>query len=368
MAQWGKYYQQGGLIRVGLKAIEATLGVAKTLVDAMAREHRFWNEYPLSLRHRLRAYRHGFLSSSYVLSELDKNNPDDYLSDYIQGRVIRPAVNSTYTSVLENKVAFHLSTNPYLDCVPMMFGTIESGEFFSSPTADSKVDVIQILERERDLIVKPVAGTGGTGVRHLKCDDNGYYINGQPVSQNGIIDLVERLDGYLITEFVHQHDYSMTISPESVNSIRVLTIKDADTGEMFIPAAIHRFGSTGGAPTDNWHSGGFAAPIDIDTGELNPLVRYSPENGLQQFEAHPETGARVYGTSIPHWDAVKQTAINVANIHRQNPYVGWDIVVTTDGPVVIEGNCAPHSEFVQLGGGLFKNERVRRAFKEFTTS
>lgn len=365
--QIATYYRQGGPIRVVLKGIEDALGDIQDVLNIVAREHRYWNEYPLPIRDRFRAWRHGFLSRSYVLLELDENDPAKYLSDYQQGTTVWGGVNSSYADVLKNKVAFALATEPYIDCVPTVFGTIESGRFIPQPNTNggSTTDLVTLLLDESSIIVKPIAGYGGDDVYLVEHCDDVFKINGQIASRSRVANLEQIVDDSLVVEFVKQHNYAATIAPESTNTIRILTIKDLETSEIFVPQAIHRFGSIASAPADNWSGGGFAAPVNVEQGELGRLVRYSTETGLERFDQHPETKAQVQGESIPRWDEVIETVCEIAEIHQQMPYVGWDVVVTDDGPMVLEGNCAPHTELMQLGGGLFEDDRVRRAFEQF---
>lgn len=364
MNAWRDWYEQGGPVRVGLLSLKSLLSVLLVCVDAITREHRFSQTYPLPLEHRLQAYRHGFLSSSYVHCELHKNNPKNYLSDYTQGRVVRPAVTPSYHGVFKNKAAFHLSTRKYTNRIPELFGTIRSG-YFSPALWEERSSLFELIQDEEEVIVKPVADTGGTGVRKISWTGDSYRVNEQSVSKTDLNTLFKEFDNYIITEFVHQHQYAATIAPGSVNSIRIVTVKDVETDETFVPVAVHRFGSNDGSPTDNWHSNGFAAPINVSTGQFMKLRRYSKETGMEYFDTHPESGIKITGLRVPQWNIVKDLAVELAEIHKQNPYVGWDIVLTDDGPIVLEGNAAPHSEFIQMGHGLFEDDRVREAFHKF---
>lgn len=367
MGEWRTYYQQGGLIRILLKGGEDTLNLISTaligVLDAAAREHRFWNEYPLPLTERFKAWRQGFSSRAYVLFELDQNDPSEYLSDIQQARYVRPALNSSYADVLENKVAFHLATAPYVDVLPTLYGTLDSGSFV--PHDADTDDFVSVVDANGRVIVKPITGMHGKGVLEIERNDGQYRINGQDVSENGLKQRVAALNDVLVTEFVDQHEYANQIWPGSANTIRVLTVKDPDRNELFVARAVHRFGASSTGPTDNWTGGGIAVPIDIETGELKRAMTYSRESGLHRLDHHPETGTRVADQTIPQWNEIKHAVLEVADVHRQASYVGWDVVLSTKGPVILEGNYAPGITTLQLGGGLLKNERVKRFFDQY---
>ena len=328
----------------------------KNVLRYLLREIELWNEYPIPIWKRFYAWRHGFNSRIFVLLDLDHNDPSDYLSAIQQAKYIEPAVNSSYVDVLENKAAYHLSTEGHVAHIPEFHGLIEDGQFYSYTKAENSL--LNILEDEGDLIIKPVTGTQGRGVFHLSTIRDRYQINGEPSSEAEVVELIRKTESSLVTEYVENHAYAESIAPTSVNTIRILTMRNPDTDEFFVASAVHRFGNDSTGPVDNWSGGGFAAPVDVETGEFGDLHTYSSDDGLQRLKCHPDTGIRVSGETIPNWELAKEAAIKMAEHHRENPYVGWDVVLTDDGPVIIEGNCAPGLSLQQLGSGLLEDERV----------
>lgn len=365
MVSWNDEHANGPSVRGALSLLHsaslhlsALTGRAADALRYLRTEYDEWNRYPIPLSNRLSAWRHGFMSRDYVLLELDRNDCRDYLSSLQQARYISPAVNPEYADVLENKIAYHLSTNPYIDAVPELYGVVHDGEYSHHSTGGP--ELLDVLDDEGDLIVKPATGTHGRRVYHLSTTSNGYRLNGEPTDEAAIRDLLCDLDGFVVVEYVQNHEYARSICPTSVNTIRVLTVRDPDTREFFVASAVHRFGNDSTGPTDNWSGGGFAAPVEVDTGELGLLHTYSPETGLRRLERHPNTGTRVAGETVPRWDEVKSVVLETAAHHGENLYVGWDVVLTDDGPRVIEGNCAPHLALQQLESGLLEDGRVRR--------
>ena len=334
----------------------SALQLLKNALRYLLREIELWNEYPIPIWKRFYAWRHGFNSRIFVLLDLDNNDPSNYLSGIQQRKYISPAVNPEYVDVLKNKAAYHLSTEGNIDYVPTFHGLIEDGEFHSYSEAGSSL--FEILNGKGDLIIKPVTGTQGRGVIHLSTNENGYAVNGELSSKEKLMSVLREAESSIVTEYVENHSYAESISPASVNTIRILTVLDPDTDEFFVASAVHRFGNSSTGPVDNLSDGGFAAPVDVETGEIGDLRTYSPDTGLQRLERHPDTGSRVSGETVPHWELAKEAAIKMAKHHRENPYVGWDVVLTRNGPVIIEGNCAPGISLQQLETGLLEDERV----------
>lgn len=53
---------------------------------------------------------------------------------------------------------------------------------------------------------------------------------------------------------------------------------------------------------------------------------------------HSDTNVKLIGYKIPRWDEAVSTAINLAKQVPDVRYVGWDLALTDNGWVLIEGN------------------------------
>jgi hypothetical protein len=103
--------------------------------------------------------------------------------------------------------------------------------------------------------------------------------------------------------------------------------------------------SVGSRVVDNFHAGGLASPVELNDGRLGPSVFKSRPELLV---AHPDTGAAIAGRVLPHWPAVKQLALAAHQQFGALPSIGWDIAITEDGPVIVEGNSVWDPEVVQM--------------------
>jgi hypothetical protein len=91
----------------------------------------------------------------------------------------------------------------------------------------------------------------------------------------------------------------------------------------------------------------YGAPIDLATGELGWLASDKREDALDFFDLHPVTGARVAGAQLPEWPEVKELALRAHAVFDDRFVIGWDVAVTPEGPVLIEGNAYPDFAFLQ---------------------
>ena len=137
----------------------------------------------------------------------------------------------------------------------------------------------------------------------------------------------------IMEEYVYQHESLRLLAPNSLNTIRVIT--QYTNGNVEIIGTILRMGID--KNTDNLSSGGLACNVDIQTGIIN-TEGVSFDITKIDSPWHPLSGIEFVGFQIPMWDQVKSICDRVAKYHPENKSVGWDIAITNDGPIVIEGN------------------------------
>ncbi|MFC6725999.1 sugar-transfer associated ATP-grasp domain-containing protein, partial [Halobium palmae] len=225
--------------------------------------------------------------------------------------------------------------------------------------------VLDLLDRQGVLVLKPTYGYGGDGVFVCRRRSGGdYSVNGESRPRSDVATLVDDLRDYLVWEFVEQASYAERIFPGSVNTLRVLTLWDYEAGEPFVAGAVHRFGSRRSAPVDNWSLGGLSAEIR-DDGTLSEAARWGSAAGRVDWHAaHPDTEARIEGESVPNWNAVRDRVLEMAATFPYLPRIGWDIVLTPDGrSVVLEINTHPGVETLQVHRPLLADHRTRRFYE-----
>jgi len=320
--------------------------------------------FRVPLKDRLWAWHRGFTGFSFVRYQLTEENYLDFVSDY--ARYIRtPKINGRFGEALNNKVVFSMLVKSYGINVPEYYCLVTEGRFVqigSRFRMRSPDEVIESCFAGGEFVIKPYGGGSGVAVHVLTARDGKLLVNRRESDADRVRSLLRSLDEAVILEFVHQHEYSSRIFPDSVNSIRVLTMWDYEKLEPFIPFSGHRFGSRTSAPVDNASRGGLSCKIDVDTGVI--VTAHGGHTTPQVFEAthHPDTGEQVVGVTLPHWEMVKSRLLDVCREMAYIPYVGWDVVITEKGFVVIEGNNYPDLSH-QLYGALLPIPRVREFYE-----
>jgi hypothetical protein len=103
---------------------------------------------------------------------------------------------------------------------------------------------------------------------------------------------------------------------------------------------------SGASCVDNFAANGLAAPVELTDGTLGPAIKKDIRAGL--LYQHPDSGMRIVGLRLPFWN---ETVVLCALAHRcfsTYPFIGWDVVITADEPLLLEANLTWCVDLVQM--------------------
>ncbi len=138
----------------------------------------------------------------------------------------------------------------------------------------------------------------------------------------------------LAEEFIIQHPVLQELSSSGVNTVRIFTQLNSDNQVVLLGC---RQRISVNSAVDNMAAGNLAAPIDPETGLVNGPGVYSDITKKDQTH-HPVTGVSIIGFQVPFWKETIEMVKKAALAHPENKSIGWDIVITQNGPGFIEGN------------------------------
>ena len=214
----------------------------------------------------------------------------------------------------------------------------------------SEVEFVSFLNKHDDVFVKEVLGFRGSSVFHYHSAD----INAHSLYRQLKEDIKSH---YIVENRLVQHSELAAFHPNSVNTIRIVTVYDDKNDYLHFMFAKLRMGNNG-AFLDNTHAGGISGNIDIETGIIN-TPGYSVVTN-EEFICHPYTGKQIIGFQIPHWKECKAFIEEVARVTPEVRYVGWDVVILEDGSfALIEANDnADHDGQQMHYKGLWKDYKA----------
>jgi len=187
------------------------------------------------------------------------------------------------------------------------------------------------------IMVKKLEGTGGFGVRKVDLDYGEQKIfekdTQKPIEE--LLNYFIKNKFYLIEEFIEQHETLDTWNSSCINTLRIITYLDKSHILHFIGALL-RIGVNG--EVDNFHSGGLAVLIDINSGRTKGKGFRMDPSANEFYKKHPVTGVELSGLDIPYWKEIITLVTKASLVVPQIRTVGWDIAITPNGPELIEGN------------------------------
>jgi hypothetical protein len=98
----------------------------------------------------------------------------------------------------------------------------------------------------------------------------------------------------------------------------------------------------------DWHTDEeYGAAIDLETGRMQRMcgdANYAPD---AWWDHHPKTGAPVTGRAIAQWQALAALAVRAHRVFSGRMIIGWDLALTPQGAMLLEGNPQPDTHFLQ---------------------
>ena len=181
------------------------------------------------------------------------------------------------------------------------------------------------------------------------CDVNGEVIVKQSVDSEGgkgvefyrsTVDDKEKLlsnlnkKNFVVQEVVKQHPELAKVHPESINTVRIMTL--FFDNEVHILSTVVRMG-LGGSKVDNASSGGIVCGVDED----GKLKKRAFDTKANQYDTHP-SGVHFESVVIPNYLECKQLCKKLATRFTQFSHlISWDFSIGVDGePILIEVNLS----------------------------
>jgi hypothetical protein len=207
-----------------------------------------------------------------------------------------------------------------------------------------------------DLIVKPAYGAGGQRVLRWDYVGEGRYRRaprGRELAGEKLLRRLRRRSAgriLLVQPRLRNHPAIADLGGGALTTVRMQTALD-ERGVPELVAASYRV-PVHDAVVDNIHRGGLACAVDLESGELGPGVTLAGDSDW--LDRHPVSGAPLRGRRLPLWREARDLVCRAHAYHREVVFVGWDVGLTPEGPVVVEANVQADVNLLQrpLGAPL----------------
>lgn len=294
----------------------------------------------------LMAFRQRCIPAHYItryLYKKDHQNIFNSLSDRCLANIRSRLNDREVSEVLENKLYFDLFYGQFGISLPkiLMYNhknmfVIDNHVLCINNSQDFKSVLTNLINKNdpgSSIFIKRTYGTYG--------GDRIYKISLDQLSTNSV--LIDHLyqevikAGYLFQKTILQHQDMDKLNPSCNNTIRFDTFIDF-SGKIEIISAHVRM-SVNNLHVDNVSSGGCAVKVNLITGKLEELGyrSFSLSHGKRTTE-HPLTKTVFKDFKIPEFEKAKELVLKAASFMPGLRLIGWDVSLSTNGPVLIEGN------------------------------
>jgi hypothetical protein len=224
-----------------------------------------------------------------------------------------------WTALTEDKKLFYAYCAAMKLPVPTMWavfdtpdGWLSTGEIISERNDWQRVFNEDLPD---EFVIKPAGGVYGLGVSVFKRTPSGFEdFNGDTTTASDLYETL-RSDGsfqsFVIQERIYNHyDLIRFSGTRALQTARLVTWLRSD-GEV----------------------------IDAVNGTLGSALGPGQEGfGFRVVAEHPTTGATIDGFQLPYWREARELVCRAARLFRPLRTIGWDVALTSSGPVLIEDN------------------------------
>lgn len=207
-----------------------------------------------------------------------------------------------------------------------VFGKFYGRDVLRIKSYDDKAQFEKFISRHPKFISKPIDGGCGKGIK--------IFDTSAEKSKDLLLKkLLNEYKGKCIIEnLIIQAEEMKSLHPESVNTLRVPTVRFDDRVEIIHPFL--RVGQ-GGSVTDNAGSGGIICAFDPCSSEV---FATADEFG-NTYNIQPDTKKQLIGFKIPRWNEACAMVKELAYFVPDNRYCSWDLALTEKGWIMVEVNA-----------------------------
>ena len=243
--------------------------------------------------------------------------------------------------LLRDKIEFYHFMKRHGLPVPEIYFIVNDGKYY-----DTNLNLLteEMVAQFRDYFIKDANGQCASFVK--KINDVNDLKQYTATLSNGL---------YLAQERVCQCEELNNLNDKAINTLRIVTVYN--DGQPVVFSQILRVGVEASNNVDNWAAGGLAVGLN-DDGTLKKYGFYkkSTKKVCGKTEIHPDSQILFDNYRISYFREACELACLAHKYFYGVHSIGWDIAVTKNGPVFIEGNDNWEISLMQCANGGLKTK------------
>lgn len=204
---------------------------------------------------------------------------------------------------------------------------------------DDRATFTEFVKKHNTFVFKPIELGLGIGIKKISLGDSTADLlfdklikEGKEIKKNNSWRGWDTNSAIVLEECIKQSEAMAKLNPDSINSLRIPTIRKGGRVDIWRPYMKIGLGTE--YIVDEAFS--LIAGVDKNTGVLDTHAYDELGN---EYDIHPHSGCEIMGYEIPQWNELLEIAKKVALMMPKSiNYVGWDFILSDKGWVIIEGN------------------------------
>jgi len=275
----------------------------------------YFNGYRDTRWHRFFAAQNGIKKVNYI--------PDDIYFEIIEKSLNNCELANAYTDKNLLKKLF-----PAVNTATTIFRIINGRYYSENYNLINQKELKSLFNPNDKYIFKPSIDSGG---------GKGIVVGHESIILNSVQKVMEKRgkqkqQNYIIEKFLEQHSALNKIHPESLNTLRIVTLRlknKIHTVSSFLRMGVNK------NVVDNFNRGGIICGINKE-GKLKKIAFDAVFN---KYDMHPNTKIKFDGYQIPSYSNADELT---NRLHKDLPHfdlISWDIAISSQSEVkLIEFN------------------------------
>ncbi|GAB3037266.1 sugar-transfer associated ATP-grasp domain-containing protein [Bowmanella dokdonensis] len=301
----------------------------------------------------------GFGPVDYVLfgfADKPLSAPGSYLKKH-ELEILQKALNQeAFRPLVADKMNYHRICQQQGLAAPEVLAVVQNSSLSDPQPFEQIKDAQGLLVRlqswgEGQYIFKPAGGSHGEDIFCFRFAGQGLQdIHGKELDPTGLMQKLQ-LGRFVLQRYAAPHPALNDVMPgPGLGTLRLVTVNREGQVELVIGCAKL---PVGGNLIDNFNAGkslNLVSAINLDSGRL--ISTYGPdplnEGNIRLFTQHPQTQTKLSGYLLPNWQEIVSLVKRGAEVFNQLPTIGWDVALTTEGPLLIEANSLFDCDILQV--------------------
>jgi hypothetical protein len=292
-----------------------------------------------SISQKIWAYRRGFLSTRLNDIGINKDNYKSYMPDFYYYK-LHP-INGEFSKFIDDKLTMKYVFSKYDEHMPEYYFIIDRSEGCVSKLMDAPKDVehgiegiIELLIMKKRLALKLIGGSWAEGFYKISYCNDEYSINDNNCSNEELRIFLNKLRGYIITEYLTQNQLLNNVYDRAPATLRVVMANNK--GDINAIGAYMRFPTAKTGVVNNYSAGAVLCGVEIEEG-----IMFKPKMLMDgksiDVSVHPDTHEKI-DFKLPMWELIMKKLTEISERFPQLIYMGYDIIITDSTFKIIEIN------------------------------